>query len=176
MTETTPLFSPTRSKVVCNARGRWDTITKEWNAHRIPNTSLQPLAAYVGKYYNDGIAMSLRVIRTGDDSYPLRFCVNGIEEQVFELYSQLEMHALRTDIPCICSAGNRGSSNLTRWTMANFGRSTLNSAQKKGNPLKTKGFGDHYIVIKMRGPIRIVREGHRAANIANHSRTAEESN
>lgn len=30
--------------------------------------------------------MSLRVTRTGDDSYPLRFFINGIEEQVFELY------------------------------------------------------------------------------------------
>lgn len=31
-------FKEVAQEVVCNARGRWDTITKEWDAYRIPNT------------------------------------------------------------------------------------------------------------------------------------------
>ncbi|KAI8651272.1 hypothetical protein NCS55_01371000 [Fusarium keratoplasticum] len=79
-------FVEVAKNVVRNARGRWLTIREEWTAHRIPNTWHQPLAAYVGEYQNRGLAMSLSVSISGDDKYPLRLCINGLESQVFELY------------------------------------------------------------------------------------------
>ncbi|KAK7426663.1 hypothetical protein QQZ08_006841 [Neonectria magnoliae] len=79
-------FKEVARNVVSNTKGRCDIITKEWNAHRIPNTCPGPLDAYVGEYSNDGLAMSLSATRTSDAPCPLRLCINGIEEQVFELY------------------------------------------------------------------------------------------
>ncbi|KAL2672317.1 hypothetical protein Neosp_013021 [[Neocosmospora] mangrovei] len=79
-------FVEVAKNVVHNARGRWCTVQKEWTAHRIPNTRHRPFAAYVGEYENKGLAMSLTISLSGDDKYPLRLRINGLESQVFELY------------------------------------------------------------------------------------------
>lgn len=79
-------FVEVAKNVVRNARGRWRTIQKQWTAHRIPNTWHKPLAAYVGEYENKGLAMRLSISLSGDDKYPLRLCINGLESQMFELY------------------------------------------------------------------------------------------
>lgn len=79
-------FVEVAKNVVHNARGRWDTIQKEWTTHRILNTTHKFLAAYVGEYENEGLAMKLSVSLSGDDKYPLRLCINELESQVFDLY------------------------------------------------------------------------------------------
>ncbi|KAM5348631.1 hypothetical protein ACJ41O_008455 [Fusarium nematophilum] len=79
-------FKEVAKKVVSNAKGRWETVSKKWKAHRIPNTSPEPLAAYVGEYENHGLAMSLSVTLSGNPSCPLHLRINGHEAQGFELY------------------------------------------------------------------------------------------
>ncbi|RSL74654.1 hypothetical protein CEP53_000098 [Fusarium sp. AF-6] len=79
-------FVEVAKTVVRNARGRWDTIQREWTAHQIPGTSPKLLDAYVGEYQNEGLAMSLSVSQSGDGNYPLSLCINGLESQVFDLY------------------------------------------------------------------------------------------
>ncbi|KAI8711523.1 hypothetical protein NCS52_01416100 [Fusarium sp. LHS14.1] len=79
-------FVEVAKTVVRNARGRWDTIQKEWKAHQILNTCPKSLSAYVGEYSNEGLAMTLRVSLSEDNKYFLHLCINGLESQIFELF------------------------------------------------------------------------------------------
>ncbi|KAI5457332.1 beta-lactamase/transpeptidase-like protein [Mariannaea sp. PMI_226] len=79
-------FDEVAKNVVSNAKGRWDTVVTEWKKHRRAGTSPEPLAKYAGNYCNEGLAMTLSITLTGDSLNPLRLRINGIEEQVFDMY------------------------------------------------------------------------------------------
>ncbi|EEU36090.1 uncharacterized protein NECHADRAFT_53115, partial [Fusarium vanettenii 77-13-4] len=79
-------FMEVAQNVVDNAKSRWDTVVEQLGLHRVPGTSPKSLDAYVGQYENQGLAMRLNVSLSGDESYPLHLCINGLEGQVFELY------------------------------------------------------------------------------------------
>ena len=72
------------SRVVANAKAKWQEVFDAWSAQRKAGTQPRGLAAYVGIYMSTDLRMTLKINTVGEDS--LRLCINGLPDQIFDLY------------------------------------------------------------------------------------------
>ena len=78
------------SGVVTKAKAKWQRAFDAWSAKRIVGTEPRELTAYVGTYTSTDLKTTLRISivegNAASRENSLRLCINGLQDQNFELY------------------------------------------------------------------------------------------
>ena len=80
-------FEKLASGVVAKAKAKWQEVLDVWSAKRKLGTQPRELTAYVGTYTSTDLRMTLSISNVeGNAEHPLRLCINGLQDQTFDLY------------------------------------------------------------------------------------------